>query len=181
MGFSSWEAQYLTIPTYITGALGFFLMAWLADRLQCRAPIMLLSNLFTAAGYAVLLGNHTPGVDYFACFLVIVSGYVLPGINITWISGNMSPHYKRATAIAMNQTIGNLGGVIAGQIYLSREKPYYKTGHTISLTGWSLSWFLTMLMWWLLKRGNDQKSKKLSEGEEDNGRGDYSLHFKYLL
>lgn len=81
----------------------------------------------------------------------------------------------------MNQTIGNLGGVIAGQIYLSREKPYYKTGHAVSLAGWGLSWSLTMLMWWILKRKNDQKSKKLSEGEDDNGRGDDSLHFKYLL
>ncbi|KAH8879473.1 MFS general substrate transporter [Thozetella sp. PMI_491] len=129
LGHTGLETQYLTIPIYITGVFGALAAGYLADRYQARAPILLTFSLTVVAGYAVLLGTHNPAANYFACFLIVVTSYVYPGLNLTWLSGNTAPHYKRATAIAMNQTIGNLGGVIAGQIYLAREAPYYRTGH----------------------------------------------------
>ena len=180
MGFTSLQAQYLTIPIYVAAAIGIFFMAFLSDRLQRRAPIMLIFSLFTVAGYSILLGNHTPAVNYFACYLVLFGGYVF-GLNVTWINGNTSPHYKRATAIAMNQTLGNLGGVVAGQIYLSSEKPYYTTGHSVALAGCCLSWFVTIVMWIMFKRRNERKERMVAEGVEDKWSGDDSIHFKYLL
>lgn len=55
---------------------------------------------------------------YSACFLCASGVYILTGLHITWISSNVKGRYKRVVVISMNQTIGNAGGVVAGQIYI---------------------------------------------------------------
>ena len=181
LGFTGLQAQYLTIPLYITGAIGVFTAGWLADRYQRRAPILLSFSLSVIIGYAILLGTHNAGVNYYGCFMVVFASYVFPGLNLTWLNGNTAPHYKRATAIAMNQTIANIGGIIAGQIYITAESPLYTTGHAVSLTGVGLAWCGTWVMWWVLKKRNEVKERRLAEAEVDSGRGDDSLEFKYQI
>jgi MFS family permease len=181
IGYKSLSIQYMTIPIYIVSAIGIFFMAWLSDRYQRRGAIMLFFSIFTITGYGLLIGCKTPGVRYFACYLVILGGNVIPALNITWINGNTAPYYKRATALAMNQTIGNIGGVIAGQIYLTTQAPYYLTGQAVALTGCLLSWVGTGLMWFILHKKNQAKEKKIQEGVTDTGKGDESIYFKYQL
>jgi hypothetical protein len=142
---------------------------------------MLCYGLITLTGYAILLGSKTPSVLYFACFLVLLGNYVFPGLNLIWINGNTAPHYKRATAIALNQTIGNIGGVIAGQIYLVRERPYYVTGHSVSLTGCGLAWCGVLLLWSIFARENAKRDNLVREGSVDTGKGDQSINFRYQL
>ncbi|KAH8810763.1 high-affinity nicotinic acid transporter-like protein [Xylogone sp. PMI_703] len=179
IGYGSLQTQYLTIPVYVLGAISSFAIAYLSDRYQRRSPFMLFFGLFTLTGYSILLGSTTPGVLYFACFMVTFGGYVLLGLNIVWINGNTTPHYKRATAIAMNQTIGNMGGIIAGQIYLARESPRYITGQAVSLTACGIAWCGVWVMLYFLKRKNTEKERKIQEGAIDTGKGDESIYFKY--
>lgn len=140
---------------------------------------MLFFGLFTLAGYSILLASSTPAVLYFACFLVTFGGYVLLGLNIVWINGNTTPHYKRATAIALNQTIGNMGGIIAGQIYLARESPRYVTGQAVSLASCGIAWCGVWVMLYVIRRKNAEKEEKILAGVVDTGKGDSSIHFKY--
>ncbi|XXH01588.1 orotate phosphoribosyltransferase [Hypoxylon texense] len=181
MGYTSLQAQYLTIPCYVLGAAVYFGVATVSDKIKRRGPFILLAGLFIMAGYSVLLGSTTPGVRYFACFLVLFGAPIIPGLNLTWLNTNMSPHYKRATAIGINQTIGNSGGVIAGQIYLNRESPGYKTGHSVSLTACGLTWVCTWIMMWILSKRNAEKDRKAQEGALDDGRGDHAVSFRYQL
>ena len=185
LGNTGLQTQYLTIPIYISGAIGVIAAGYLADRFQVRAPILLSFSLTVIAGYATLLGTHNPAVNYFGCFLIVFTSYVYTGLNLTWLNGNTAPHYKRATAISMNQTIGNMGGVIAGQIHLARESPHYKTGHAVSLAGigvgWTLTWVLWWVLWWVLRRENKMKAEMLGDGLVDESRGDASMNFKYQL
>ncbi|KAI1617659.1 nicotinic acid plasma membrane transporter [Exophiala viscosa] len=182
LGYTSKQTQYHTIPIYLVGAVAFFGFAWLADRTQRRAPIMLFFPLFTMLGYAILLGwNVAPGAKYFACFLIVTFGSVLPGLNITWLNGNMGPRYKRATALAMNQTIGNFGGIICGQIYLDKESPRFVTGQAVALSCCCLSWSGVWVMWWMLKARNDKRDEMVQAGQEDTGKGDESIYFRYQL
>lgn len=39
-----------------------------------------------------------------------------PGINETWITDNTTPHYRRATFLGTTLTVGNVAGVVAGQV-----------------------------------------------------------------
>ncbi|RFU28757.1 hypothetical protein B7463_g7582, partial [Scytalidium lignicola] len=180
IGYNGLAAQYLTIPIYLIGAVGILMFCYLSDRYERRGIIIAIFGLFPIAGYATLLSSENPHVLYGAIYLIGFGSYIWT-LNITWTNGNTAPHYKRATALAMNQTIGNIGGIFAGQIYIASQSPYYRTGHGVSLVGCGLAWCSTLLMWYILNKKNQIRERKLAAGEEDTGIGDESLHFKYQL
>jgi MFS family permease len=182
LGYGSLQTQYLTIPVYLFATAMVFFFAWLADRTQRRAPIMLFFSLFTIAGYAILLAWEVPaGAKYFACFLIVGFGNVLLLLNIAWLNGNIGPRYKRATALAFNQTISNIGSIIGGQIILDRESPRYRTGQVVAISCCGLGCIGVMTLWWLLKSRNAHREKLVHEGKRDVGVGDESVHFRYQL
>ncbi|ODQ54277.1 nicotinic acid plasma membrane transporter [Saitoella complicata NRRL Y-17804] len=182
MGYTSVQAQYLTIPIYLLGAIIYFLTAIGVDRTQRRAPFMFFWGLFTVAGYCTLLSATKPSILYFACFLVAMGLYVFDGLNMLWLAGNVAPHYKRAVAIGMNQTIGNIGGVIAGQIYVARDSPLYRMGQGVSLAGILTGYVSAVGMFFLLRRlnrGKDVKRGEMGGVEGEDGLGDASPWFIY--
>jgi hypothetical protein len=73
--------------------------------------------MFGIVGYILLLTKTSDGVKFFATFLCAIAVYNGPGLNLTWLNVNVAPHYRRATAIGLQQTIGNTAGIVAGQIY----------------------------------------------------------------
>ncbi|BFZ59822.1 hypothetical protein YB2330_000843 [Saitoella coloradoensis] len=181
MGYTSVQAQYPTIPIYLLGATIYFLTAIGVDRTQRRAPFMFFWGLFTIAGYCTLLSATKPAVLYFACFLVAMGLYVFDGLNMLWLAGNVAPHYKRAVAIGMNQTTGNIGGVIAGQIYVARDSPLYRMGQGVSLVGIVTGYVCAVGMFLLLRRlnrGKEVKRREIPMGGVD-GLGDESPWFVY--
>ncbi|EXJ65369.1 hypothetical protein A1O7_01710 [Cladophialophora yegresii CBS 114405] len=182
LGYGTLQTQYLTIPVYLFATVMVFLFAWLADRTQRRAPLMLFFSLFTVAGYAILLAWEVPaGVKYFACFLILGFGNVLLLLNVAWLNGNIGPRYKRATALAFNQTISNIGSIIGGQIILDREGPRYRTGQAVAISCCGLACIGVMSLWWLLRSKNTRREKIVQEGKEDVEVGDESVHFRYQL
>jgi hypothetical protein len=88
-------------------------------------------------------------------------GYVFLGLSIVWINVNTGPYYKRATAIAMNQIIGNIGGVFAGQIYLAIGEPHYMTGQAVSFTACGLACCGVCVMLFYLCGKNCVRGRKL--------------------
>jgi MFS family permease len=117
MGYNTLQSQYFTIPVYVAGGLSFLAFAFISDRLTIRAPFVLFANMFGIVGYILLLTKTSDGVKFFATFLCAIAVYNGPGLNLTWLNVNVAPHYRRATAIGLQQTIGNTAGIVAGQIY----------------------------------------------------------------
>lgn len=183
MGYNSVEAQYLTIPVYLTGAICYFIVSFFADRYQRWFIFMVTAGLFVFAGYAILLASTTMGVLYMATFLIASGGFIVPGLNITWLSVNTAGTYKRATAIGINQSIGNLGGVIAGQIYLTQDAPRYIPGHATSIGGMCLAFICTIVLFLIFRHKNKKKQQRLvGIGESFNDKtGDESPHFYYVM
>ncbi|RAL64861.1 hypothetical protein DID88_001457 [Monilinia fructigena] len=119
MNYSTLQANYLTIPVYMWGAISFLFLAWISDRISMRGPILLFANIFGIVGS-----------KFFATFLCAIAVYTGPGLNITWLNVNVAPHYRRATAIGIQQSIANTAGIVAGQIY---RTPPYVLGNSFSL------------------------------------------------
>jgi hypothetical protein len=94
MGFSGLEAQYLTIPVYITGGLFFLLFAFFSDRMRLRGPFCFLANIPGILGYILFLSPVSSGVRFFGTFLCAVAVYSGPGLNLTWLNVNVAPHYR---------------------------------------------------------------------------------------
>jgi MFS family permease len=144
MGYTNTQVQYLIIPIYLVGATMYFITASLADRFPEQMLYMiLLASVPILIGYIILLTEQPPSIKYMATFFLSAGGYIVPGLNITWLCSIDSPRYKRAVAIGLNQTLGNIGGVIAGQIYRDQDSPDYIIGHAVSLA--SLAFAATLI------------------------------------
>jgi hypothetical protein len=123
----------------------------------------------------------TPGVKFFATFLCAIAVYIGPGLNLTWLNVNVAPHYRRATEIGFQQSMGNTAGIVAGQIY--RTAPY-KLGNSFSLGALCVSQILIVTKIFYIKRQNAMKVK-IEAGEMEDKRkatdGDRALDFRYHI
>lgn len=181
LGYSSIQAQYLSVPVYALGGISFLTAAVLSDKLKMRGTVLLALDIFAVLGYAILLGvPDQPGVRYFACYMIAIPIYCGPGLNQAWLNNNMAPHYRRATAIGMQQTIGNLAGVVAPQVY--RAAPY-RLGHWCSLTSALISMALIASQIGYLYTLNRKKSQICRGDREDDRKetsGEGALDFRYV-
>jgi hypothetical protein len=142
----------------------------------------MLANVFGIVGYIILLRTSLPvGVRFFGTFLCAIAVYTGPGLNMAWLNVNMAPQYRRATAIGLQQTIGNTAGIVAGQIY--RTAPY-KLGNAFSLGALVLAQLLIATKYLYIKRLTAEKMK-IASGEKAEYRkvttGDKALDFVYHL
>jgi hypothetical protein len=142
---------------------------------------LLFANIFGIIGYILLLTVHHDGIKYFATFLTAVAVYNGPGINITWLSVNVAPHYRRATSIGFQQTIANTAGIVAGQIY--RKSPY-RLGHGFSLGALCVAQVLILAKMAYIRMCNTEKSRIMRGEIEDTRKvrtGDREPDFRYHL
>ncbi|RFU72905.1 mfs transporter [Trichoderma arundinaceum] len=181
MGYSSIQAQYLSIPVYIFGGLCFISFAFLSDRTCIRGPFLFLANIPGIVGYILILCPTSNGVKFFGTFLCAIAVYNGPGLNLTWLNVNFAPHYRRATAIGVQQSIGNTAGIVAGQIY--RTAPYV-LGNSFSVGALGVAQLIIIVNWFYLRHCNSEKEKIASGQKEDTRKvqgGDRAVDFKYHL
>ncbi|KAL4798075.1 hypothetical protein BDV19DRAFT_35492 [Aspergillus venezuelensis] len=162
LGYTSLEAQYMRVPVYFLGGIVFFSAACLGDKWGLRGTVshlpthppryptqrkaltlrlvstylLLILDIFPVIGYSILLSVQKSGVRYFACYLIAIPLYCGPGLNEIWLNNNMAPHYRRATALGIQQLTGNLAGIVAPQVYTSAP---YVLDHWCSLGATLLS------------------------------------------
>lgn len=129
----------------------------------------------------MLLVVSKNGVKFFATFLCAIAVYSGVGLNVAWLNVNIAPHYRRATAIGMQQTIGNAAGIVAGQIY--RSSPYI-LGHAFSMGSLVVAQLLVLLTLVFYRYYNNMKVK-IKRGEVEDKRrvktGDWDLDFYWHL
>lgn len=142
---------------------------------------ILFANVFGIVGYLLLLFVSNNAVKFFATFLCAIAVYTGPGLNVAWLNVNIAPHYRRATAIGMQQSIGNTAGIVAGQVY--RTSPYV-LGHAFSLGTLCVAQILVVGLA-LHIRSCTAKKEKIANGEIEDTRkvttGDRDLDFKYHI
>jgi hypothetical protein len=144
--------------------------------------------LVTSIGYAMMLGvaMSSTAVLYFATFVTATGIYCCVGLNVTWIINSNAGYFKRATAIGLQQTIGNSAGIMAGQIYrITNNDGRYVIGHGVSITAISLAACGYATMYFLLRRLNKKREAMSIEErirEIDSGKlGDRHPDFRYTL
>ncbi|KXS95223.1 hypothetical protein AC578_1868 [Pseudocercospora eumusae] len=191
LGYSSQEAQLLTVPVYVAALIFVIVCSVLSDRYRKRSPFVIYPYFLSATGFLILLAmpaDRWPGARYGILFLVAIGLYVpLVGV-VSWNANNLAGSWKRSIGMALQITVGNLGGVAASNIYLSREASSYWTGYGVSLAvtvvaiaaGFGLKALLTV------------KNKRRDMVSEDEVRarygdeqlaemGDESPLFRYVL
>lgn len=193
MGFTSTQAQLLTAPPYICGAISALGSSVLADRTTWRLPFILGPQVLLVAAYSalfVLSGDIRANVSacYVCVHLATIGGYpIVPGAN-AWTVNNLAGPARRALGVAFTIGMGNIGGIIGSLIFLDRETPRYPTGWgtclACVLAGLAAALVLEVTYFTINKtrgsRGEEEIREKYSEDVLEK-MGDRSPLFRYSL
>lgn len=193
MGFSNTNAQLMTVPPYVAGAISSIIFAKLSDRYYWRLPFVAIPLSFIAIGYAVVISFNGDlrtnlGPAFFAIILTCMGIYPIQPAASSWAANNIAPSSRRAVGIAFNNCVGNIGGVIGSYMYLESEKPSYYTGFGLSLAFGATGVITALLLEWSYKWGNTKKGRMSEDevrarytDEQLLDKGDRSPLFKYTL
>ncbi|KAI8259797.1 Major facilitator superfamily transporter [Colletotrichum sp. SAR11_239] len=193
MGYTSANAQLLTIPPYAVGAMSAYLFSVFADKHSWRMPFLLGPQLLLIVAFSILFTKSEDikdniALNYFAICLACFGMYpILPGVN-AWNVANTPSPTKRAISIGFLVCVGNIGGLIGSYIYMDKEAPTYPTGYGTSFGFASAGVIAVITLEALLYRRNKKKElmaedevRQRYSDEELDRMGEKSPLFKYAL
>jgi sugar phosphate permease len=192
LGYTAAQAQLLTMPIYILGAIATVVVSFFSDRHKTRWPFIVGPYCLTAIGMIGLLAiphPKLPGLTY--AFLFCVPAGVFPPLIglVAWFGNNLAPSWKRAVGMALLICMGNLGGTVGSNIYLEKQKPSYYLGFGFGL-GISLAAICaTIVLKMAFERENKKRDAMGTEAEirerysdeELIKMGDKSPLFRYII
>lgn len=96
---------------------------------------------------------------------------------------NVSGHYKRSIAPAFQIGVGNLGGIVASNIFISSQAPTYPLGYGVSLGMIWLCGIACTIFYFGLRRENrirDRGGRDYRYGQKDlDNMGDGHPEFRF--
>jgi hypothetical protein len=193
LGCSGIQSQVHSIPIWIVAAVVTLGTSVLTDRLKHRDGFIMFGVVFSSIGYIILLcqgpikGGLNLHVRYMAVFFVTTGCYIVQPVAIVWMANNLSGHYKRAIGLAIQVGVGNIGGIIASNIFVVAEAPRYIVRYGVSLA----MMLFCGLMSTVLAIGLMIENKMCAEGKRDyrlqldesilNNMGDDDPRFRFSL
>ena len=185
LGYTSVQAQLLTVPPNIAGFLTVPVFGFFSDRYGYRGPFMLVGLVMAMVGYIMLISTGKTLINYGGTFLVASGIFPTSPLVMSWLSNNLAPHYVRATGTGFQIMFANLAAFIATFTYLQEDAPRYITGHAINIGVIGLAMITTCVLmvyqrWENSLRDRGARDSRLSE--EDPGHLGYRHPaFRYTL
>jgi len=107
------------------------------------------------AGYIIAASSMALPARYLAMFLALGGVYGSYNVALAWISSTLpKPLEKRAAAIALINTVGNLAQIYSPYLYLKQNGPRYLTAMIANSCFCLACLGATMLLRYCLKREN---------------------------
>ncbi|EIM91713.1 MFS general substrate transporter [Stereum hirsutum FP-91666 SS1] len=130
--FTTIESYLVPVPIYAAACGVTYFNSWLGDRRQSRFLHILIPFCVAVVGVVLCLAtagkSGLVGVNLFGLILIVLASYSPVPSSISWCANNVIG-YKKVISMGMLMGIGNLSGLIASNIYLTRESPRYHTGY----------------------------------------------------
>lgn len=188
LGWTSVRAQVMSIPIYVVAAFFSLSAAYLSDRMRHRFSFIIFGICVCTVGLIVLMAQSRVSVagKYTALYIVMTGGYIAQPVILVWLANNMAGHYKRSVNAAMQIGFGNIGGIIASNIFPSDEAPRFITGYSVNVGLIWLAAIAAVVLLLLMKSENDKRDQgkrdqmlQLPEDEKDN-LGDDHPRFRFV-
>ncbi|VUC37149.1 unnamed protein product [Clonostachys rosea] len=132
LGYSSIEANLMTIPPYVCGAVGLFLFAWSSDKRMERGFHIIAGIGIGVVGLIIAATVNANSAKYAGLCILLFGCYVSAPLTVAWLSGNTPEPGKRTIILGING-FGNLAGVIGSQVYDAKYGPSYRVSFFITL------------------------------------------------
>ena len=184
LGFTAAQAQLLTVPPYAVAFVLTLSVAVASEKLKIRAPFIMGSAFLAIIGYIILLSSTKPGVGYVGTIFAASGIYPATAIVLSWPANNVSGQTKRATANAMQISIGNLGAVLGTQLYRSNSGPRFFLGHGFALGYLCLNVVVVGVLWAILRaenarRDRGERNSRLDGVSADEWLGDEDPRWRF--
>ncbi|KAI9827522.1 MAG: hypothetical protein M1832_004872 [Thelocarpon impressellum] len=189
MGYTSSSAQLRSAAVNLTAAGCILMVAYTTDRIRNRYFACVLGPVIGTTGYVMLLaqGSLSAGVKYMATFFITCGVYIMQPVTLGWLANNMGGHYKRAIAAAVQAAVGNLGGIVASNIFITEQAPRYPVGYGVSMALLLFAGLMSTVFLVGLRRENklrDQGGRdyRLQESAEElENMGDDHPSFRFSM
>ncbi|KAL1918496.1 uncharacterized protein VTP21DRAFT_3156 [Calcarisporiella thermophila] len=171
---------------YLVACVVTIIVGFLSDRFGERGIHMVTPLWVTFFAYiALACYGSDPAKQYAAVFFVAAGLFSATPPLLSWFSNNFAGHYKKAVAQAIIVSVGNIGGVISGQIYTKDDAPLYHRGHGLSALFIGLMALLGMALKFMLWRENKRRANLPPEQRKqiidaDSDLGDKHPDFRYI-
>ncbi|KAB8268036.1 major facilitator superfamily domain-containing protein [Aspergillus minisclerotigenes] len=150
LGYSDIESQAHSIPIWVVAAVVMMMVSFLTDRWRYRYGFVIFGVVFASIGYHIIAtGPLSRGLNvhvrYMTVFFVTTGCYIAQPVAIVWMANNLSGHYKRAVGLAIHVGFGNIGGIIASNIFNRDDAPLYTVGYGVSLAMIVFCWIMSTI------------------------------------
>jgi MFS family permease len=129
LGYTNETAQLMTVPPYVAACVCCITAGFLADKWRFRGLFMIFFNIVAIIGFIMQISTSNNAVKYTGTFFAAMGIYPNVPQGVAWNGNNIGGSTKRGVGIAMHVGFGNLGGAIAGFLYVAKDKPQYYPGH----------------------------------------------------
>ncbi|KAK7056771.1 hypothetical protein VNI00_002488 [Paramarasmius palmivorus] len=192
LGFKSWQAQLMTVPPNTLAVLSIATATWASVKHNKRAVIIIISAFVAIVGYIILLAAKTPGAQYVGVHFAAAGVYTGNALLLSWPGENVSGQTKRAIAVAMQITIGDIGAIAGVLIYRPEfSGNHYRKPHIISIGYLLFAAVVSAYLWYWMSRENRRRERLLADksfGEhaslDEKQRwilGDRDVHYRYVI
>ena len=100
-GYSSTNAQLLSIAPNATGCVFMLAISFLSDRLRVPGLFVLAGSAVAVSGYAMVFATKAPAAQYGGTVVVAVGLPSSVACQLAWMGGTFGVEVKRAVAIAL--------------------------------------------------------------------------------
>ncbi|KAF4304818.1 putative mfs transporter protein [Botryosphaeria dothidea] len=126
LGFNTTITLVLTCPPYIVSGLVSILVSHSSGRFNERTWHTTVSKLVAIAGFAMAVGTLNTAVRYVGIMLFVGATYGVNNIILSWTSATLGQtDEKKAVAIAMCNTFGNLASVYTPYLWPDSDAPRF--------------------------------------------------------
>ncbi|KJA21187.1 hypothetical protein HYPSUDRAFT_42307 [Hypholoma sublateritium FD-334 SS-4] len=191
LGFATWKAQLMTVPPNSLAALSIWGTVWISSKVNRRAPFIIAAAVVAIIGYIILVATKTAGAQYVGTLFAAAGVYTGNALLLSWPGENVSAQTKRAVAVAMQITIGDIGAIAGVLIYRPNFNGHrFRKPHIIAIGYLLFAILVTLYLSIWMNRENKRRDAVLAESKEEieplsseerQKQGDRSLHYRYVI
>jgi hypothetical protein len=112
LGYSAANAQLLSVPPFVAGAITTVTVGIYSDKHTLRGPYIIGGALVSLVGYILLYTSAKAGPSYVGVCLAAAGYYPTIPIILVWAGSNAGGDLKRGVVLAMVIGISNFGGYV---------------------------------------------------------------------
>jgi nitrate/nitrite transporter NarK len=163
LGFNTTITLVLTCPPYLVAGVVSILVSYSSGRFNERTWHITVSKAVAIAGFALAMATLNVPARYVAMVIFVGATYGVNNISIGWVASTLGQtNEKKAVAIALANTLGNLASVYTPYLWPDDDKPRFVKAMSASI-GFSAG---VVICAWVMKFILVRTNKTMREKDE---------------